>query len=122
MVQGPLLYLILLAGVAFIVVATAKFKLHPFLGLLVAAFGVGIAAGVPLPDVVKAVNDGFGGLMGYIGIVVVAGTIIGKILEKSGAALRMAEVVLRVVGNKNPQMGMSLIGAIVSIPVFCDSA
>ncbi|WP_066830116.1 GntP family permease [Rufibacter ruber] len=122
MVQGALLCLILVAGVAFIVVATAKFKLHPFLGLLLAAFGVGIAAGVPLPEVVKAVNDGFGGLMGYIGIVVVAGTIIGKILEKSGAALRMAEVVLRVVGEKRPQLGMSLIGALVSIPVFCDSA
>lgn len=122
MVQGPLLFLILLLGVGFIVLATAKFKLHPFLGLLIAAFGVGIAAGVPLNDVVIAVNEGFGGLMSYIGIVIVAGTVIGKILEKSGAALRMAEVVLRVVGEKRPQLAMSLIGAIVSIPVFCDSA
>jgi GntP family gluconate:H+ symporter len=122
MVQGPLLFLILLLGVGFIVLATAKFKLHPFLSLLVAAFGVGIAAGLPLNEVVKAVNEGFGGLMSYIGIVIVAGTVIGKILEKSGAALRMAEVVLRVVGEKRPQLAMSLIGAIVSIPVFCDSA
>ncbi|MHA6247277.1 GntP family permease [Pontibacter sp. CAU 1760] len=122
MVQGPVLFLILLLGVGFIVLATAKFKLHPFFGLLIAAFGVGIAAGLPLQDVVKAVNDGFGGLMGYIGIVIVAGTVIGKILERSGAALRMAEVVLRVVGEKRPQLAMSLIGAIVSIPVFCDSA
>ncbi|GAA4428590.1 GntP family permease [Pontibacter saemangeumensis] len=122
MVQGPLLILILLLGVGFIVLATARFKLHPFFGLLIAAFGVGIAAGVPLNDVVKAVNEGFGGLMSYIGIVIVAGTVIGKMLEKSGAALRMAEVVLRVVGEKRPQLAMSLIGAIVSIPVFCDSA
>ena len=122
MVQGPLLFLILLLGVGFIVLATAKFKLHPFLSLLLAAFGVGIAAGIPLNEVVRAINDGFGGLMSYIGIVIVAGTIIGKILEKSGAALRMAEVVLRVVGEKRPQLAMSLIGAIVSIPVFCDSA
>jgi len=122
MVQGPLLFLILLLGVGFIVLATAKFKLHPFLSLLLAAFGVGIAAGIPLNEVVRAINDGFGGLMSYIGIVIVAGTIIGKILEKSGAALRMAEVVLRAVGEKRPQLAMSLIGAIVSIPVFCDSA
>lgn len=59
--------------------------------------------------------------MGSIGIVIVAGTIIGTVLEKSGAALRMAEVVLRVVGPKRPQLAMSLIGYIVSIPVFCDS-
>jgi gluconate:H+ symporter, GntP family len=56
-----------------------------------------------------------------IGIVIVAGTIIGVILEKSGAAYRMAEVVLRVIGNKRPQLAMSIIGYIVSIPVFCDS-
>ncbi|RDV15949.1 GntP family permease [Pontibacter diazotrophicus] len=117
-----MLFLILLLGVGFIVLATAKFKLHPFLSLLIAAFGVGIAAGLPLSEVVKAINEGFGGLMAYIGIVIVAGTVIGKILEKSGAALRMAEVVLRIVGEKRPQLAMSLIGAIVSIPVFCDSA
>ncbi|AHM59813.1 H+ symporter [Flammeovirgaceae bacterium 311] len=122
MVQGPLLFVILISGVAFIVLATAKFKLHPFLGLLIAAFGVGIAAGVPLNEVVQAINGGFGDLMSYIGIVIVAGTIIGKILDKSGAALRMAETVLRVVGESRPQLAMSLIGAIVSIPVFCDSA
>lgn len=71
-------------------------------------------------DVVEAVNGGFAGLMGNIGLVIVFGTIIGVILEKSGAALRMTEVVLRVVGEKRPQMAMSLIGAI-GIPVFCDS-
>ncbi|MBF9255701.1 GntP family permease [Pontibacter sp. 172403-2] len=121
MIQGPLLFLVLLLSVAFIVVATAKLKLHPFLALLIAAFGLGIVVGMPLPEVVQAVTEGFGGLMGYIGIVIVAGTIMGKILEKSGAALRMAEVVLRIVGEKRPQIAMTLIGAIVSIPVFCDS-
>lgn len=122
MVQGPLLFVVIFLSVGFVVLATAKFKLHPFLALLLAAFGLGIAAGISLQEVVKAINEGFGGLMGYIGIVIVAGTIMGKILEKSGAALRLAEVVLRVVGEKRPQVAMSLIGAIVSIPVFCDSA
>lgn len=122
MAQGIDLFLIILLSVGFIVFATARLKLHPFLALLVAAFGLGIAAGIPLQKVAEAINEGFGGLMSYIGIVIVAGTIMGKILEKSGAALRMAEVVLRLVGEKRPQLAMSLMGAIVSIPVFCDSA
>ncbi|RBW68202.1 GntP family permease [Bacillus taeanensis] len=117
-----MLFAILIVGVVLVVVATAKLKLHPFLSLLLGAFFIGIASGMPLDKVVENVNNGFGGLMGYIGIVIVAGTIIGTILEKSGAALRMAEVVLRVVGPKRPQLAMSLIGYIVSIPVFCDSA
>ena len=116
-----MLFLVILLGVVFVVVATAVFKLHPFLALLISAFFVGIASGMPLLTVVENVNSGFGGLMTSIGIVIVAGTIIGVILEKSGGAYRMAEVVLRILGEKRPQLAMSIIGFIVSIPVFCDS-
>lgn len=116
-----MLFLIILLGVVMIVVATAVFKVHPFLALLFSAFFVGIASGMPLLTVVENVNTGFGGLMTSIGLVIVAGTIIGVILEKSGAAFRMAEVVLRLIGEKRPQLAMSIIGYIVSIPVFCDS-
>lgn len=116
-----MLFAILIIGVFLIIVATSKFKLHPFLSLILGALFVGIASGMPLVKVVENINSGFGGLMGGIGLVIVFGTIIGIILEKTGAALRMAEVVLRIVGPKNPQLAMSLIGYIVSIPVFCDS-
>lgn len=122
MVHGPWLLLVILLGILFIVFATAKLKLHPFLSLLIATFGVGIGANLSLEKILTAVSDGFGDLMGNIGIVIVAGTIIGFVMEKSGAALKMAEVVLRIVGEKHPQLAMSLIGGIVSIPVFCDSA
>ncbi|WP_404427135.1 GntP family permease [Ureibacillus chungkukjangi] len=117
-----MLFLIILLGVLFVVFATAKLKLHPFLALILSAFFVGIASGMPLLDVVSNITGGFGSLMTSIGIVIVAGTMIGVILERSGAALRMAEVVLRVVGPKRPQLAMTIIGYIVSIPVFCDSA
>ncbi|WP_186670711.1 GntP family permease [Sporosarcina sp. BP05] len=116
-----MLFAVITLGVILIVLLTAVFKVHPFLSLLLGAFFVGIASGMPLLTVVESVNDGFGGLMKSIGIVIVAGTIIGVILEKSGAAYRMAEVVLRLIGEKRPQLAMSLIGFIVSIPVFCDS-
>lgn len=119
--EGIGIIILIVLAVVFIVFATAKLKLHPFLSLIIAAFVTGIFAGIPLLEIVEAVNGGFGGLMANIGLVIVFGTIIGVILEKSGAALRMAEVVLRVIGEKRPQMAMSLIGAIVSIPVFCDS-
>jgi len=116
-----MLFVVIALSVVLVVVITAVFKVHPFLSLLLGAFFVGIASGMPLLTVVENVNDGFGGLMKSIGIVIVAGTIIGVILEKSGAAYRMAEVVLRLIGEKRPQLAMSIIGYIVSIPVFCDS-
>ncbi|MFO1444805.1 GntP family permease [Bacillus sp. Bva_UNVM-123] len=116
-----MLFAVLIIGVLLIIVATSKFKLHPFLSLLLGTLFVGFASGMPLTSLVENINTGFGSLMGGIGLVIVFGTIIGTILEKTGAALRMAEVVLRVVGPKRPQLAMSIIGYIVSIPVFCDS-
>ena len=116
-----LLVILLLLSIAFIVFATARLNLHPFLALLITAFGFGIAAGMPLADVVKSVNDGFGGTIGSIGIVIIAGTIIGIFLEKSGGAYRLATSILRRTGDRNAPLAMSIMGYMVSIPVFCDS-
>ena len=116
------LLILLVLAVVFIIVATAKFDLHPFLTLLIAALGYGILCGtLSLEDVVRSINEGFGGTVGYIGIVVLAGVVIGTFLEKSGGAYKLAESTLKVVGSKNVPLAMGVIGYIVGIPVFCDS-
>lgn len=115
------LVLILIAVIAFIVIATSKFKLHPFLTLILASFIAAFAYGLPSADVAKTITSGFGGILGYIGLVIVLGTIIGTILEKSGAAITMADVVIKLLGKRFPTLTMSIIGYLVSIPVFCDS-
>ncbi len=122
MIEGPILIVVLVGAIGFIITATAVFKLHPFLSLLLASFGVGFVVRMPLMQIIDAVNSGFGGLMATIGLIIVFGTIIGTILEKSGGAITMADVVLNTIGKKRPTLAMSLIGALVSIPVFCDSA
>jgi GntP family gluconate:H+ symporter len=117
------LMILLLLAVVFIIVATTRLKLHPFLALLIAAFGYGMISGrMSLQEVVQSVNDGFGATVGYIGIVILAGAVIGTFLEKSGGAYSLAETTLRLVGRKNVPLAMGIIGYIVSIPVFCDSA
>ena len=115
------LVLILVALIAFIVLSTTRLKLHPFLALLAAAFIAGFAYQLPSGEIVKTITTGFGGILGYIGIVIVLGTIIGVILERSGAAITMAETVIRLLGERFPTLTMSIIGYLVSIPVFCDS-
>jgi len=118
------MWLLALLGLAivFIVLTTTRLKLHPFLALLLAALGYGVASGrMSLAEVVKAVNGGFGDTIGAIGIVILAGSIIGTFLEKSGGAFSLAERTIRAVGQKNVPLAMGLIGYIVSIPVFCDS-
>ncbi len=119
------MWLLILLGISvvFIVTATTRLKLHPFLALLIAAFGYGVLSGtMSLEQVIKSVNDGFGGTIGYIGIVILAGTVIGTFLEKSGGAQNLAQSIIKLVGNRNVPLAMGIIGYIVSIPVFCDSA
>jgi len=115
------LVFVLLGVIAFIVIATSKFKLHPFITLIIAAFITALAYGLPASDIAKTITGGFGGILGYIGLVIVLGTIIGVILEKSGAAITMADSIVKLLGNRFPTLTMSMIGFIVSIPVFCDS-
>ncbi|MGC8820022.1 MAG: GntP family permease [Fervidobacterium sp.] len=119
--MGVWLVILLLLSIFFIVYSTVRWKLHPFLALIFAAFLYGILSKMNLGDVVKSITDGFGGTVSSIGIVIVAGTIIGIFLEKSGGAFRMAEAILKLTGRKNVPLAMSIIGYIVSIPVFCDS-
>jgi GntP family gluconate:H+ symporter len=113
--------LFLLAAVGFIVLSTTRWRLHPFLALLLAAIGFGAVSRMPLPDILAAVKAGFGGTIGNVGIIIIAGTAIGIFLEKSGGALAMAEAILHRVGRRRVPQAMSLIGYITSIPVFADS-
>lgn len=121
MLSGPALLIAIFLSIVFIVVASSVFKLHPFLALLIATLGLGIGVGMPPALVLESTTSGFGGILGYIGLIVVLGSIIGVILEKSGAAIRIADLVLRAMGQGRPGLAMSVIGAVISVPVFCDS-
>ncbi len=115
------LFLILLVSVFFIVLATTRFQLHPFLALLLAAIFYGIAAGIAPVEVIKIVNEGFGNTLGQIGVIILFGSIIGKFLEKTGGAFLLAERILKFTGKKMISLTLGLAGYVVSIPVFADS-
>ncbi len=121
MVSGGIALLFLLIAVLLIIFLTARYKMNAFVVLISIAFLYGLAIGLPLKDIVGKIRGGFGGTLGYIGIVIIAGTIIGTILEKTGAALSMTSAILKLVGQKRAPLAMSITGYIVSIPVFCDS-
>jgi len=111
----------LLLVLIFIVVATTKFKLHPFLSLIFASLIMGFVAGMNGIDIVTKLTEGFGNTLKNIGIIIAFGTIIGAFLEKSGGTRVMAGAILRITGLKRAALAMNLTGLIVSIPVFCDS-
>jgi len=103
------------------VFSTAKYKIHPFLTLLIASLGMGVISGLDVNFVIKTVTEGFGNTLKSIGIIIACGSIIGTFLEKTGAAKSIASKILQITGSKNSALAMNLTGSIVSIPVFCDS-
>jgi GntP family gluconate:H+ symporter len=118
---GWYLFLVIIVAIVGMVLLISKFKWHPFIVLLLSGYFVGVLCGIPVDKLISTLTSGFGSILGSIGIVIIAGTIIGTILEKTGAALTMANAILKVVGKKHAPLTMSLTGYIVSIPVFCDS-
>ncbi|MCB0357159.1 MAG: GntP family permease, partial [Bdellovibrionales bacterium] len=128
---GPYLCTLLVACITLIVFSSVKWRLHPFLSLTFTSlfFGlsvntIGKVAQIPsplIPDVVSVFAQGFGALLSSIGLVIIFGTLLGKVLEKSGATELIAHHILQKVGVRHSPWAMSLMGWVVSIPVFCDS-
>jgi len=119
--SGIGLLILIFVIILMIILLCGYWKIHPVLALLLGSLLLGIGAGLPLLEVINAIQSGFGGLMKYIGLVVVAGSIIGVFLERSGAAIRIAQFVVKLSGKNNTIGAMSVMGALISIPVFCDS-
>ena len=113
--------LALLLTIAFVIWSTGRKKLNPFFALALAALGVGLLTGMPLADMVTQLKTGFGDTMGKVGILIILGTTLGGILEKTGATVRMAEYLIQRVPKKNAPLGIALTGYIIGFPVFCDS-
>ena len=116
-----MIILYLLVSVLIIILLTAKFKVHPFVALLLVAILYGIVVGMPLNEIITSVNKGFGNTLGGIGMIIILGVIIGAFLENSGGAYTLAEKVLKLTGKKKIPFAMGIIGWFVSIPVFADS-
>ena len=120
MLSGFSLLVCFVLLVVLMIVAIAKFKWHPFLAIMGASLLLALFS-LPLTEIPASIGNGFSGTFTSLGIVIILGTMIGMILEKTGAALSMADSVIRVVGKKKPQIAILLMGWLVSIPVFCDS-
>lgn len=80
----------IILSIAILVYLTVKVKLHPFFALTAAALFFGIITGQSIPDIITAFSEGLGGTISSIGVVIAIGTVLGALLEKSGAAETMA--------------------------------
>ena len=126
------LILAFIVAIVVMILAISKLKIHPFLSIMGVSLILGLIAGIPLIDhkaadgtvtqgLAGVIGSGFSGTFTSIGIVIILGALVGTILEVTGAAFKLADMVIHLVGPKHPDLAMLLMGWVVSIPVFCDS-
>ena len=97
-----------------------KFKISAFISLLVSSMLVGVLAGMPLEDILVSIQEGMGGTLGFVAVVVGLGAIFGQILESSGGAESLAHYLVKKFGTDRASWAMVITGFIVAIPVFLD--
>ncbi|VVE86087.1 GntP family permease [Pandoraea bronchicola] len=117
-VQGNLLLVYALVAVVALIVLIARFKLNPFITLIVVSLVLGLAVGMPMGGIVKAFETGVGNTLGHIALVVGLGTMLGKMMAESGGAERIARTLIGFFGEKNVHWAMVVIAFIVGLPVF----
>ncbi|CAG9167595.1 GntP family permease [Cupriavidus pampae] len=117
-VTGTTLLIYALIAVIALVILIAKFKLNPFITLVVVSVLLGFASGMPMGDIVKSFEAGVGGTLGHIALVIGLGTMLGKMMAESGGAERVALTLIDFFGEKNVHWAMVTIAFIVGLPVF----
>ncbi|SHG26332.1 GntP family permease [Ornithinibacillus halophilus] len=121
-VSGTQMIVGLILGIAFLIFLVLKTKIHAFIALIIAASITGIVGGMDPNEVVAEITNGFGSTLGSIGIIIGLGVMMGRILEVSGAAEKLAYTLIKKLGEKKEEWAMAVAGYVVAIPIFVDSA
>ena len=102
---GLPLILVFILAIILMIIMISKFKIHPFISIMLISLVLGIVAGIPIVDktledgttvsgLASVIGAGFSGTFSSIGIVIILGALIGSILEVTGAALKLADMVI----------------------------
>ena len=121
MIDYTLLFAVF-SGIAVLLALILYFRIHAFLALLIASILVGVIAGVEPLSIIKTMQNGMGGTLGFVAMVVGLGAIFGAILEQSGGAEALAKFLLSKFGEQRASWAMMITGFVVAIPVFFDVA
>ena len=112
----------LFLGIAVMIILVMKTRTHTFIALLLAALIAGLIGEMAPTEAITAIQDGFGNTLKSTGIIIGLGVMMGGILEKTGAAERLAYTFIKLIGKGKEEWALGVTGWIVSIPVFADSA
>ena len=110
--------LIVIGCILLLVLLITWARINPFIAFLIVSIFCGIMLGIPLKSVTASVQKGMGDILGSLVSIIVFGAMLGKLVAESGAAQKIASVMMNLFGTKYIQWGLVLTGFIVGIPLF----
>ena len=113
---------ILLLFLLLLIFSISRWKVHPFIALILIALALGISLGMGGKQSVEVLLKGFSETLRWIAIIIILGAFIGEVLQETGGAFRISDSITKRVGEKKLPWAMGLTGYLVSIPVFVDVA
>jgi GntP family gluconate:H+ symporter len=116
--HGSLLLIYAVVAIAALILLITRYKVYPFLVLIIVSLLLGLVAGMPMGTIVKSFETGNGNTLGHIAIVVGLGTMLGKMMAESGGAERIATTLIDKFGEKHIHWAMMVVAIIVGLPVF----
>jgi GntP family gluconate:H+ symporter len=117
-VHGSMLLVYAVIAIALLILLITRYKVYPFLVLIIVSLLLGLVVGMPMDKIVKAFETGNGNTLGHIAIVVGLGTMLGKMMAESGGAERIANTLIGWFGEKYIHWAMMCVALIVGLPVF----
>jgi gluconate:H+ symporter, GntP family len=116
--ENMLPLLIVALGIIFLLVLITKFKLNTFISLIITAFAVGLALGIPLEKIVESIEGGMGATLGSIALIFGLGAILGKLVADAGGARQIAVTLIDRFGQKYIQWAVVISSFIIGIALF----
>ncbi|MPQ23501.1 GntP family permease [Bacillus paralicheniformis] len=110
--------LIVAIGIVALLLLIMGLKLNTFVSLIIVSFGVALALGMPLDDIVKTIEKGLGGTLGHIALIFGLGAMLGKLIADSGGAQRIAMTLVNKFGEKNIQWAVVIASFIIGVALF----
>jgi GntP family gluconate:H+ symporter len=122
-------FAVLLLSVALVVIQITRWRIHPFIALMLSAILVGLLSPalpvvqgqIPLVTAVELPMAEFGIMVGKIGWVIAVAAVIGTAMMESGAAEQIVNWLLKTLGEKQAPAALMISGFVLSIPVFFDT-
>ena len=111
-------FFIVLLGILLLIVLITWGKVNAFLAFLVVSILTGLLLGIPFDQITRSVYKGIGDTLGQLAIVIVLGAMLGKLVAESGAAQRIATLMMGLFGVKYIQWALMVTGFIIGIPLF----